>query len=112
MDDETRVLLSGTYQELDAHASGLTELRIVVLALVNTIQELGLEATTLYAKHYGAQNLLRPADALRHASLPNLSIDCKAHKTPEGHRFSALPARLQGRGRSAAIGCCQRTETY
>jgi hypothetical protein len=62
MDDETRVLLSGAYEHLDAHASGLTELRIVVLALTKTIQELGPEAAALYAKHYEAESLgpLRP----------------------------------------------------
>jgi hypothetical protein len=54
--------------------SGLTELRIVVLALTNTIQELGPEAAALYAKHYEAQSLgpLRPVDAVRHASISQL----------------------------------------
>jgi hypothetical protein len=71
MDDETRVLLSGAYQYLDEHASGLTELRIVVLALTKTIQELGPEAAALYAKHYEAESLgpLRPSDAVRHVAL-------------------------------------------
>jgi hypothetical protein len=74
MDEETRVLLSGAYQHLDAHASELTELQIVMLALVNTIQELGPEAAALYAKHYEAQSLgpLRPADAVRHAEISRL----------------------------------------
>lgn len=74
MDDETRVLLSGAYQELDLHASGLMELRIVVMALISTIQELGPEAAALYAKHYEAQNLgpLKPADAVRHEEVLRL----------------------------------------
>jgi hypothetical protein len=74
MDDETRTLLSGAYQHLDAHGSGLTESRIVVLALTQTIQELGSEAAALYAKHYEAvsHGPLRPADAVRHASISQL----------------------------------------
>jgi hypothetical protein len=57
MDEETRVLLSGAYQELDLHASALTELQVVMMALISTIRELGPEAAALYAKHYEAQNL-------------------------------------------------------
>jgi hypothetical protein len=74
MDEETRVLLSGAYQELDLHASALTELQVVMMALISTIRELGPEAAALYAKHYEAQNLgpLKPADAVRHEGVVRL----------------------------------------
>lgn len=74
MDNETRFLLRGAYQHLDEHGSGLTELRLVVLALVNTIQELGPEARALYEKHYEAQSQgpLRPADAVRREAIARL----------------------------------------
>lgn len=76
MDDETRVLLRGAYQYIDAFGSGLTELRIVVLALKRTVEDLGPEAKALYEKHYMAENSgpLRSSDAVRHEAL-SVSIE-------------------------------------
>jgi hypothetical protein len=54
MDDETQVFLHGAYEFLQAHQQAIVELRIGVLALRNTIQELGPEAEQIYAKHYTA----------------------------------------------------------
>ena len=54
MDGETRAFLHGAYEFLEAHQKAIVELRIAILALRRTIQELGPEAEQIYAKHYTA----------------------------------------------------------
>jgi len=52
MDDEIRDLLRGAYQYLYGQQKALNEVMDVTFALQKAFQELGPEASQLYAKHW------------------------------------------------------------
>lgn len=72
MDDETRALLHDVCQYLSLHSSAIQELRMAILALRNTIRDLGPEAEALYSKHYLAA-IQGPLKTVRDAQTEALS---------------------------------------